>query len=242
MSFGDYDASHHVRHRMLMVRPTSLLATMDIFRFWVTVERRDRIHPADREVFARVKGHTFDLKCLPGCFGGPLRTAPIVLLYLSPGWSPLDRKDAVSKSGQNYHMRRRRGYEPFRQEGPGFKWVRSRTKCFGLRWEQIASKIALLNIGSYHSKSFTDIPLLAALPSSRMSIAWAQEVLFPEAIAGKRVVICLRAARFWGLEPGKQYGKSLFAPKVTRAGHMKHGTMRNRITRAVRRKLNEHKS
>jgi hypothetical protein len=77
------------------------MATMDIFRFWATVKRKDRIHPADREVFARVKGHTSDLKCLPGCFGGPLRTAPIVLLYLSPGWSPLDRKDAVSKSGQN---------------------------------------------------------------------------------------------------------------------------------------------
>ena len=173
---------------------------------------------------------------------GPLWTAPIVLLYLSPGLSSLDRKDAVSKSGQNYYMRRRHGYEPFRQEGPGYKWVRSRTKCFGLRWDQITSKIALLNIGSYHSKSFTDIPLLAALPSSRMSIAWAQEVLFPEAIAGKRVVICLRAARFWGLEPGNQYGKSLFAPEVTRGGHMKNKPMRKQIIEAVRRKLKEHKS
>jgi hypothetical protein len=206
------------------------MATMDIFRFWATVKRKDRIHPADREVFARVKQHSFDLKCLPGCFAGPLQTAPIVLLYL------FARMVSAGQKGRRVDMRRRRGYEPFRQEGPGYKWVRSRTKCFGLPWEQIASKIALLNIGSYHSKSFTDSPLLAALPSSRMSIAWAQEVLFP-AIAGKRVVICLRAARFWGLELGKQYGKSLFAPKVTMGGHMKHGTMRNRIIQAVRRKV-----
>jgi hypothetical protein len=215
------------------------MATMDIFRFWATVKRKDRIHPADRDVFARVKQHSFDLKCLPGCFAGRLRTAPVVLLYLSPGWSPKDRNDAVSKSGQDYYMRRRRGDEPFRGPGyPGYKWVTSRTKCFG-DWDEMGSNIAVLNIGAYHSKSFSDTPLLAALPSSRMSISWAQEVLFPQAIAGKRVVICLRAARFWGLESGKQYGRSLFAPDVTRAGHMRHGKMRTQIIEAVRRKVDE---
>jgi hypothetical protein len=43
----------------------SLMAAMDIFRFWATVKRKDRIHPADRDVFARVKQHSFDLRCLP---------------------------------------------------------------------------------------------------------------------------------------------------------------------------------
>jgi hypothetical protein len=92
----------------------------------------------------------------------------------------------------------------------------------------------LLNIGAYHSKTFADAPLLAALPSSRASISWAQDVLFPEAEAGKRVVICLRSARFWGLKAGRQYGISLFAPHVTRGGHMKHGKMRKRIIESVR--------
>ena len=207
----------------------------DIFSFWAVVRRSDRVHAADRDVFARVKNHGFDLKCLPGCFGGKLRTAPVVLLYLSPGWSKQDRIEAKSKKVQDYYMHRRGGHEPFRTEGAGTKWVKSRTKCFG-DWDRIGSKIAILNIGAYHSKSFTDAPLLAALPSSRVSIEWAQEVLFPQAMAGKRVVICLRAARFWGLEVGRQYGRSLFAPHVTRAGHMMHGAMRGRIIEAVKTK------
>jgi hypothetical protein len=205
----------------------------DIFRFWAKVRPTDYVHPADRAVFSRVKPHGFDLKCLPGCFGGPLRTAPIILLYLSPGFSKQDRIDAKSKKVQDYYMRRRAGREPFREEGPGFKWLTSRTKCFGLDWKLIRSKVAILNIGGYHSKGFHDTPLLAALPSSRVSIAWAQDVLFPQAIAGDRVVICLRAARFWGLETGKQYGHSLYAPHVTRGGHMKHKKMRKQIIKAV---------
>jgi len=70
-----------------------------------------------------------------------------------------------------------------------------------------------------------------------MSIAWAQDVLFPQAIAGDRVVICLRATRFWGLEIGKKYGQSLFAPHVTRGGHMKHDKMRTQIIKAVKAKI-----
>jgi hypothetical protein len=208
----------------------------DVFRFWKAVGPMDRMHPADRDVLSRVK-HGFDLKCLPGCFGGPLRTAPIVLLYLSPGFSKQDRIEAKSKKVQNYYMRRRAGREAFRSDGPGFKWLTSRTKCFGLDWKLIRSKVAVLNIGAYHSKTFADAPLLAALPSSRVSIAWAQDVLFPQAIAGERIVICLRSARFWGLKVGEKYGQSLYAPHVTRGGHMEHNKMRNQIIEAVKAKI-----
>lgn len=96
------------------------------------------------------------------------------------------------------------------------------------------TKVAILNIGAYHSKTFADVPLLAALPSSRVSLDWAQRVLFPQAIAGNRIVICLRAARFWGLKEGKSYGEALFAPPVTRSGYMKHGRMRRIVIREVK--------
>ncbi len=92
----------------------------------------------------------------------------------------------------------------------------------------------MLNIGAYHSKIFADAPLLAALPSSRASIDWAQSVLFPEAIAGRRVVICLRSAHFWGLQNGKRYGKALFAPNTTRSGFMLKNEMREQVIRKVR--------
>jgi len=50
----------------------------------------------------------------------------------------------------------------------------------------------------------------------------------------KRVVVCLRAARFWGLAEGHRYGRALFAPPVTRSGYMKKGPMRDKVIRAVR--------
>jgi hypothetical protein len=71
-----------------------------------------------------------------------------------------------------------------------------------------------------------------------VSLEWAQSFLFQQAINGARVVICLRAAHFWGLAEGRKYGRSLFAPFVTRGGHMRKKTreekkMRADIIRAV---------
>ena len=144
---------------------------------------------------------------LPAPFGGPLRTAKVVLLYLSPGLTAQDRAEADIAEVQQYFMGQRTGHAPFRTEGGGFKWLTDRTKCFG-DWALISPHLAKLNIGGYHSKTFEDAPLLAALPSSRISIGWAQDVLFPQAERGQRVVICLRSARFWGLEQGERYGHS----------------------------------
>jgi hypothetical protein len=93
----------------------------DIFKFWSRIERGAFIHPADKEVFARIdaKRHGFELNCLPGCFGGPLKTAPVVLLYLSPGFSKLDVADAKTDDGKDYHLQKWQGCEPFRDNGPG---------------------------------------------------------------------------------------------------------------------------
>ncbi|MEY9634111.1 hypothetical protein ABIF66_002340 [Bradyrhizobium japonicum] len=63
----------------------------DIFKFWSTIGRSDTVHPLDKPVFARLNSsHGFDFRCLPSNIGGKLRTAPIVLLYLSPGFSKAD--------------------------------------------------------------------------------------------------------------------------------------------------------
>lgn len=206
----------------------------DIFRFWAQVRPGDRTHPADRPVLERVK-HQFDLRCLPGCFGGKLRTAPLVLLFLSPGWDKFDLKQAEAPRLRAYYALARGGRQPLPgpdEYPPAYRWLESRTKCFG-DLSELLSEIAVLNIGAYHSRTFSDVPLLAALPSSRVSLDWAQQVLFPQAIAGKRVVICLRAARFWGLAEGNRYGRSLFAPEVVRAGYMKNGTLRDEAIRAA---------
>jgi hypothetical protein len=62
------------------------LMSVDIFEFWSQIDRGARIHPADKRVFDRMRPekHGFRLDCLPACFTGSLRDAPVVLLYLSP--------------------------------------------------------------------------------------------------------------------------------------------------------------
>jgi hypothetical protein len=139
-------------------------------------------------------------------------------------------------------MKMRLGTQPL--PGPdehriAWKWWVSRTRCFG-KWQDLRTKIAVLEIGAYHSRTFKDVPLLAALPSSRVSIDWAQAVLFPQAIAGERAVVCLRSSAFWGLQQGQQYGRSLYAPRVTQGGYMRlhqPNEMRETIIRDVQQRV-----
>lgn len=213
----------------------------DIFEFWSQIGPKDRCHPADKEVFRRLGkgGHGFNLRGLPGCFMGPLRSAPVVLLYLSPGRGP-DESFTPTKSDVDRAISRRLGNDPLvqKEEHEGaYKWWTSRTKCFGAP-STLSTKIATLNIGAYNAENFKDHGLLAALPSSRVSLSWAQEELFPAAERGERIVICLRATEYWGLQRGESYGKSLFAPEVTRGGHMHNTPMKTKIIAAVRQALN----
>jgi len=83
---------------------------IDIFEFWSQAGPRDMQHPQDREVLSRLKNaHKFDLHCLPYCFVGPLRSAPVVLLYLSPGFNIFDRKQARTSKGRDWVMKCRTG-------------------------------------------------------------------------------------------------------------------------------------
>jgi hypothetical protein len=193
----------------------------DIFEFWSRIDRGALIHPADKAVFDRLapEKHGFQLDCLPGCFAGRLRTASIVMLYLSPGYSKADLDDAASEDGKDYRFRSYEGNLPFRDSGPGLKWLKSRTKVFA-DFSIVKPNFATLNIGAYHSTNVRSFASLLTLPSSRVSLSWAQEVLFPEAEAGKRIVICMRAAACWGLDVGRRYEGTLFAPAVNRGGYL----------------------
>ncbi len=209
---------------------------MDIFEFWSSVHPKARMHPADEAVFKRVPKHGFNLDALPGCFMGPLRTAPVVLLFLSPG---LDEGDTPTPALIEWNRRTRLGTEPLVSasvQAPTYRWWTKRTRFLGYDPEVLADKVAVLNIGAYHSRTFGDHGLLAALPSSRVSLDWTQSVLFPAAERGERAVICLRAAKYWGLEVGANYAGTLFAPQVTRGGHV-HVKKRQRIVSAVQRLL-----
>ncbi|HEV2560694.1 MAG TPA: hypothetical protein VGT78_01005 [Rhizomicrobium sp.] len=209
----------------------------DIFDFWKEIGPADHIHPADRDTFIRNPSHGFDHRGLPGCFMGPLQTAPVVLLYLSPGAD--DGADAESQTNQKRQMRMRAGNEPLPSDADNeatWKWWKSRTDCFGEDWRILRSRVAFLNIGAYHSKEMRDVALLLTLPSSRVTLDWATTTLFQQAMAGERVVVCMRSRKLWGLSNGRT-GISLFAPEVTRGGHMHHGSMRQEIVAAVKKRL-----
>jgi hypothetical protein len=212
----------------------------DIFKFWAQLRPGQKIHPADKEAFKRInsKRHGFQLECLPGNFGGCLRTAPVVLLYLSPGFSEFDLADAKDPAGRRYHFQKLKGRAPFSDDPkrPGNVWLKSRTRLFG-GWQMVRKRLAVVNIGAYHSRAFSDYSILAALPSSRVALDWAQEKLFREAEAGKRIVICMRSASYWGLEVGRRYSGTLFAPHVTRSGHLNKNSENAQLIELVKRKI-----
>jgi hypothetical protein len=158
-----------------------------------------------------------------------------VLLFLSPG---LDREDAAHcarKKGRRYYADQRSGDAilPDEKDHPSaYKWLDKIIRQFGINYEQARTKVATLNIGAYKSVKFTDWPMLAALPSSRVCLDWAQSVLFPQAEAGERVVVCLRSPRYWGLGVGESKG-SLFCPPCGRGAFMEKNEMRKRVAEAV---------
>lgn len=88
----------------------------DIFKFWSKIRKGQKIHPADEPIFHRIdaRRHGFRLECLPGSYSGRLRTAPVVLLYLSLGFGERDLADAKDEDAREYYFQKQKGNTPFR--------------------------------------------------------------------------------------------------------------------------------
>jgi len=206
----------------------------DIFQFWSEISDDAYEHPEDRRVLERCEHH-FDHDCLPQAYRGSLRTAPVVLLFLSPGLDPKDAAHCATDQGRRYYAQQRTGeYDlPDEKDHPSaYKWLKKILSQFDITYEQARSTVSTLNMGAYKSETFSDWPVLASLPSSRACLDWAQSVLFPQAEAGERVVVCLRSPKYWGLRVGESIG-SLYCPECTRSAIMIHGEMRERVKAAV---------
>lgn len=216
-----------------------IVMAVDIFDYWRDVAHDARMHPKDAAVLARTD-HGFDLRCLPGQLAGLLPTAPVVLLFLSGGLSnEYDISMAASPSKVREHHQRRMGLLPLwapDEHRDAWAWWTKLTNCIDPNWQSLRYVVALLNIGAYKSKVVTGSgrSALEQMPSSLVVREWARDVLFPQATRGERVVLALRAQRLWGLTPGTQVGKGLFAPEVNRAGHMLHGPLREEALSAAR--------
>ena len=204
--------------------------TTDIFEFWSRIKFGAHVHPDDEIIFGRMEParHGFQLGCLPACFAGPLKTAPVVLLYLSPGYETGEDKKARLKETQQRYFARWQGEQLL----PEHHWFIGRTKRFG-SYEKVREKVAVLNIGTYHSRTMDSYASMLALPSSRVTLDWAQNVLFKEAERGARIVVCMRAASYWGLEAGKSYDGHLYAPQTVRSGFFRKSRTSRKLVEAI---------
>jgi hypothetical protein len=197
-----------------------------LVNFWSEMpsNRQKRyVHPRDRRALSRLDNHIFDLRALPSNFQGPIKTARVVLLFLSPGFHQKADHEEASKYFSQY-LETLQGNAPLRDGSvnPAFySWWKSRTRCFGLPDDWVRHNLSVLNIGAYHSVAFRDKGALTSLPSSRAALQYAQETLFPQAERGTRTAICLRAHEYWGLTRGRRYGRGLFVPHTTRGGYMR---------------------
>lgn len=205
-----------------------------LFRFWSEMPAGALHHPHDRHVLARVP-HAFPHSAPPNPFFGPLRTAPLVLLYLSPGLSGEDEAAARDPAFRDFFKSQWSGNAPLpsSDEYPvWWKWWAPRVAQFGLDPLAARETVAFLNISPYRSKTFEDWPMLAALPSSRAALDWAQGTLFRKAYDGERIVVCLRSARYWGLAErpeGGPWGRGLYVSRFTQSGYLHHGPQRAAI-------------
>src|SRR5262249_22205335 len=120
----------------------------------------------------------------------------------------------------------------------GRVWAEARLRQFGLNYQNAGSKVAFINLIPYRSSegSKDKKRMIPHLASSRIVLAWACDTLFREAESGKRVVVCLRSAKDWGLDPAIPERGLLFTPKVNpRSGYLVHGAVREKVCLAVRR-------
>ena len=204
------------------IRDGAAWQAFDIFDFWAEMPSGARIHPRDAAVLQRAE-HRFEKDGLPCPFMGPLRTAPVVLLFLSPGFDEGARSHAASDASRTWSREQRSGRQPLpskEQNEPGWKWWTDTVRQFDIVEDVARYRIAFLNISAYPSASFWDWPMLCALPSCRVMLEWTQGVLFPQAEVGDRTVVCMRSAPYWGLGKDALVGRALFAPSVTRRGHL----------------------
>jgi hypothetical protein len=212
----------------------------DIFDFWSEIGPSVQIHPRDRAMLDNPPNDIFkpdiDKGALPGCFMGPLRNSRVVLLATNAGvWN-------FDTTGE-----REKGNEPL----PGidinpetYGWWTQRAALFAPARspQELRSKIAFFSIVAYHSENFDGGKWSLKLPSSRVSVEWANDVLFEKARRKECVVVCGQAATDWKLNAGVTSEGHLFAPKVT-YWNMHHkqpadDAMRTRVMAAVREALN----
>lgn len=177
--------------------------THKVFNGWQEAAARDpTIYPGDAPY---LDGFKFDL--IAGPYMGPLLFAPIVVLTTNGGYDGarvggnwFERDPA----GHVRHLSGQANLPLFGNDEGARRFTLKIPKRFGFTSiRQFRSDFAFVNIFPYKTPEKADIErrLMRLLPSVRDMRAWADQTLFQDARARKRVVIVARSHSDWGLLP-----------------------------------------
>jgi hypothetical protein len=236
--------------------PRNVHAFPDPFSFWALTPRRLRlgrrrwVHPHDlQDVVELFRYHHDFLHTFPAPFFGPLKTAKLVLAYAGPGNTTTGEENDDTQGRDLAWVRRRlasfNGKTPIEWnliQPRARQWFRSRlANLLDISVRQldeiaaIETKIAFVNLAAYRGIE-TKWDEVAFLPSTQVMRSWARSVLFRDARTKKRVVVLMRANKWWGIRNGPWTSGFLFAPQTIRSGHlMKSCKVGQAATRAARR-------
>lgn len=212
---------------------------MDVFQLWhrdpqeFQTDDGRYIHPDDR---AAIDGNLFFeyhkkyLNTFPSPFWGALRTAPLVLLFASPGNTQrLDEENAADASWRRRRCASFNGTEPLTTPGllhaEAERWICDQVRSLlelppDADIGKTLAKIAIADLTAYRGAR-SEWHEVAFLRTTLAMRDWAQTTLFPQGKNNERIVIIHRARQWWGVPPGKAWSLgSLFAPETTRGGNL----------------------
>jgi len=224
------------------------------FSFWsltwrqMRLDRRKWAHPADREDIKNLfRYHRKYLHTFPAPFFGPLATAKIVVAYAGPGNTVVGKENDNSQGRSLDWVKER--LDSFDGKSPlNWKLIQPRAR----RWFQarlanilgipkfegdrsIDSNVAFVNLTAYRGDE-TKWEEVAFLRSTQVMRNWVRAVLFPEARVRERIVIVMRANRWWGIRNGPWKDGYLFVPRATRSGHIVKNCKVGRAARIAARR------
>ena len=223
-SSGHPSPTPTLRMETIMAKPHQTHRPPDatpLMRFWDRDIQRDRrgwlVHPDDAPHLQVPLPPLLEagLRLPPAPVTGTLVNGFIHLLALNPGHTPEDDERAATEEGQRWWRDMRSGRVPY--EPAGNRWFVRKLAWLG-PWHEVAPYAVKLNRFAYSS---SEAPgpvrkVLRQLPSSRLMLEWASDVLFPAARRGECVVFVTRSHDEWGLVRDRDEGAGLFCSFLPR--------------------------
>jgi hypothetical protein len=212
----------------------------DLVRFWSRLPNGAYVHPADEAALrhnpATLQDAPLRTDHVPVPWYGPVLSADIYLLFLNPGarttpaWERAQRDhEAVLRenlSGRENNYLFTPGYQ---EADGGAKWLSRVLGDVASEEEVVATRLAVIQIVAYRSRTFRDGRMVGTLASSRAMLAAVHEDLLPRARRGDILIACMRSATKWGFcretpVPGVLMGR----------GREGHATANTDVGRAIR--------